>query len=75
MAKHANLTTQPTVLSRDSLPTDADTIPVNKLASPTRQILVDVRVKKNSQSVVDNQMTYAKECLYEYTTANNGFSF
>jgi len=25
--------------------------------------------------VADNQMTYAKERLYEHTTANNGFSF
>jgi len=35
MAKHANLTTQATVLSRDSLPTDGSIIPVNK----SRQIL------------------------------------
>ena len=59
MAKHANLTTQPTVLSRDFLPTDPDTIPVNKIASPSRQILANVPVKKYSQSVADNQMTYA----------------
>jgi len=45
MAKHANRTTQTTVLSRDSLPTDADTTPVNKIASPSRQILTNARVK------------------------------
>jgi len=75
MAKHANLTAQTTVLSRDSLATDADTIPVNNIASPSRQILANAPVKKYSQLVADNQMTYAKECLYEHTTANNGFLF
>jgi len=75
MAKHANLTAQTTVMSRDSLPTEPDTIPVNKIASPSRQILAKAPVKKYSQSVADNQMTYAKECLYKHTTANNGFSF
>ena len=57
MAKHANLTTQTTVLSRDSLPTDLDTIPVNNIASPSRQILAQRSGQKYSQSVADNQTT------------------
>jgi len=56
MAKHANLTTQTTVLSRDSLPTDADTIPVNNIASPSRQILSQRSGQNYSQSVADHQM-------------------
>ena len=54
MAKHANLTIQTTVLSRDSLPTDRYIIPVNKTASPSRQI--SRSSQKYSQSVADNQM-------------------
>jgi len=75
MAKHANLTTQPTVLSRDSLPTDGSIISgkQNRLSVPPN--LGQRSSQKYSPSVADNQMTYAKECLYEHTTANRRFSF
>ena len=75
MANHANLTTQPTVLRRDSLPSDPDTIPVNKSLLRPAKSWPTSESKKYSQTVADNPMTYAKDSLYEHTTANSGFSF
>ena len=75
MAKHANLTTQPTVPSRDPLLSDGSIIPVNQIASPVPPNPGQRPSQKYSQSVADNPMTYAKDRFYEHTTANIGFSF
>jgi len=45
MAKHANLTTQTTVLSRDFLPTDGYIIPVNKPPPRPAKSCPNARVK------------------------------
>ena len=76
MAKRANITTHTTVLSRDSLPTDGYTIPVNKIASQWRQILAPTLRSKYSQSVAGNKKNVSTGTpLRTHTTVNKRLSF